>query len=322
VSDHNAGPASGAGKPARAAPPVFARHDTFHPRHGWLKKGFDFASEDPKIFARENASVELGVGKNMVRAIRYWCLAFDLLAEGDGPGETVPTAFGRWLLDDQSGRDPFLESAASLWLLHWRLLRDTGVATAWRFSFFDFTQHVFSTDELSAGLKDFVARTYSNAARLADSSFDKDAACLVRMYTQAPPEQAISEETLQCPFVALGLLRGASDTPTGRARVQFQVGEKPTLSPMLVAATCVERVLALESSARTISIHDLARGTTAPGLAFRLGESALYQALDSAAVVVPGLRVAVSGGISQLAVEDPPKAYRSLMARAFDASAN
>ena len=50
---------------------VFARHETFHPRFGWLKKGFDKADRDSGIFLREDAPVLLGVGKNMVRSIRY-----------------------------------------------------------------------------------------------------------------------------------------------------------------------------------------------------------------------------------------------------------
>lgn len=49
---------------------VFARHETFHPRFGWLKKGFDRAAIDSEVFLRPDAPVRLGVGKNMVRAIR------------------------------------------------------------------------------------------------------------------------------------------------------------------------------------------------------------------------------------------------------------
>jgi len=30
--------------------PVFARHETFHPRFGWLKKGFDAAVEESGVF--------------------------------------------------------------------------------------------------------------------------------------------------------------------------------------------------------------------------------------------------------------------------------
>jgi hypothetical protein len=51
--------------------PIFARHETFHPRFGWLKKGFDLVKKDPNIFQKDDAPVQLGVGKNMVRSIRF-----------------------------------------------------------------------------------------------------------------------------------------------------------------------------------------------------------------------------------------------------------
>ncbi|WP_308253209.1 DUF4007 family protein [Geminocystis sp. GBBB08] len=59
--------------------PTFARHETFHPRWGWLKKGFDVASNDSNIFNSEDAPVRLGVGKNMVRSLRYWCYTFKII---------------------------------------------------------------------------------------------------------------------------------------------------------------------------------------------------------------------------------------------------
>ena len=56
----------------------FARHETFCPRYGWLKKGFDAIKKYPDIFTRDDAIEILGVGKNMVRAIRFWCVAFKI----------------------------------------------------------------------------------------------------------------------------------------------------------------------------------------------------------------------------------------------------
>ena len=61
--------------------PVFARHETFHPRFGWLKKGYDKVSDDQEVFSKKDAPVVLGVGKNMVKAIRYWCIAFKIIEE-------------------------------------------------------------------------------------------------------------------------------------------------------------------------------------------------------------------------------------------------
>ena len=106
---------------AAAVLPVFARHETFHPRYGWLKKGMDLAAEDSGAFSSNDALVRLGVGKNMVNAIRYWCQAFKVIEPVDGSGrsrEYKPSDPGRGLLDDDSGLDPYLEDTGSLWLLH------------------------------------------------------------------------------------------------------------------------------------------------------------------------------------------------------------
>ena len=66
---------------AEAAVPSFARHETFAPRFGWLHKGFTAVDSDPEAFLKEDAPVTLGVGKNMVNAIRYWSMAFKLTVE-------------------------------------------------------------------------------------------------------------------------------------------------------------------------------------------------------------------------------------------------
>lgn len=64
----------------------FGGHETFTFRYGWLKKGVDGLEQQPDIFGQESAMVQLGVGKNMVRSIRHWCLATQVIREG----ETLP----------------------------------------------------------------------------------------------------------------------------------------------------------------------------------------------------------------------------------------
>src|SRR5436305_78674 len=126
---------------------VFSRHETFHPRFGWIKKGFDRTCQDRKVFLRDDATTTLGVGKNMVRSIRYWCTAFKVLEEVQEKGgrarELRPTSFGTKLLADD-GWDPYLEDPGSLWLLHWYLLKPSCIATTWYFTFACFQRVVFS----------------------------------------------------------------------------------------------------------------------------------------------------------------------------------
>ena len=110
------------------ARPVFSGHGTFQCRHLWLKKGYDYIKAG-KSFGTEDAVVELGVGKNMVASIRYWMRAFDL-SEG---GEKL-TGFAEAIFSDEKGHDPYLEDDASLWLLHYHLIRK-GYATTYNLIF-------------------------------------------------------------------------------------------------------------------------------------------------------------------------------------------
>jgi hypothetical protein len=99
----------------------FSGHETFPFRYPWLKKGFDAVREDPFVFLRDHAIITLGVGKNMVRSIRHWCLTAGVLAESrHGGGALQPTELGTLLLADE-GLDPYLEDPATLWILHWQI---------------------------------------------------------------------------------------------------------------------------------------------------------------------------------------------------------
>src|SRR5690242_13526584 len=93
----------------------FSGHETFPFRFPWLKKGFDAVQKDRSVFSRDDAITTLGVGKNMVRSIRHWCLAAGILEETKDGLATTPLAN---LLFADDGLDPYLEDPATLWLLH------------------------------------------------------------------------------------------------------------------------------------------------------------------------------------------------------------
>ncbi|MCW6038069.1 DUF4007 family protein [Spirulina subsalsa FACHB-351] len=197
---------------------AFARHETFAPRFGWLKKGFDRTLEEDRIFLREDAPVKLGVGKNMVKSIRYWCHAFKVLEDDQ------PTDFGQQLLGEQ-GWDSYLEDPASLWLLHWKLLETPCDATAWKFMFNQFRSAEFTSEDLLNQLSDERDRL---APRIADSSLRKDISCILRMYVEQSPQKWKGEDSLNCPFTELGLITRAGDS----RHYTFRIGYKPNLPIM------------------------------------------------------------------------------------------
>lgn len=285
--------------------PIFARHETFSPRPGWLKKGFDAAHKDPAIFLSETAALELGVGKNMARAIRYWCHAFKLLEDAPVPGQRAvasrPSNLGLQLMLDD-GWDPFLEDAASLWYLHWKLVEAPSHATAWRFAFTIFPERDFTIEQFDAGLQAFVDRVHPTA-RTASSSLHKDALCIIRMYSSMASSGVLSEESIGSPFSELGLIRPGPDART----YAFDIGSKVHLPPSIAVACCLEFASVVAPNARTVALGRLLFDYGSPGMAFKLTESALIAVIEEVSKRTGRVRLSDTAGLIQLAFDDAPE---------------
>ena len=59
----------------------FSGHESFPVRYSWLKKAVDGVAADPHAFSKDDAMVQLGVGKNMVTSMRHWGLSLGMLEE-------------------------------------------------------------------------------------------------------------------------------------------------------------------------------------------------------------------------------------------------
>src|SRR5579859_1269092 len=138
---------------ASAAQYFFSGHDTFPFRYPWLKKGYDAVLADGTVFLRDDAVTTLGVGKNMVRSIRHWCLTAGVLEEVPPArgGVLRVSDFGSLLFGD-GGLDPYLEDPATLWLLHYRIAAHRTRAATWFWSFSHFHEPEFTRDALASAL--------------------------------------------------------------------------------------------------------------------------------------------------------------------------
>ncbi|MGK5094000.1 DUF4007 family protein [Deltaproteobacteria bacterium TL4] len=287
--------------------PVFARHETFHPRFGWLKKGFDKASKDQEIFSKEEAPVTLGVGKNMVKAIRYWCKAYKII--DDEQGVFRPTAFGKALLHD-AGWDPFLEDSGSLWLLHWYLLKLPSSATVWYLTFNCLRQAEFTQEDLlhnlSAGIREAFPKLKIN-----ESSVKKDIHCLLRMYVRQS-QNKLTEETLDCPFAELSLIH-----QTGSSHYVFQSGSKPGLASKIIVAACLEFSAISAEKTQTISMSRLLYNNGSPGRVFKLTESVLYHAIEQVSKTFPAIALSDTAGLIQFSFNDDPQTLANALLESY-----
>ncbi len=270
------------------------RHETFTPRYGWLKKGFDHCAVNPHVFNEDDAIEKLGVGKNMVRSIRFWCVLLKLLEDGGKHGCLVPSSFGRELLDDGFGRDPYLEDPASLWLLHWQLFKPPFIAVSWNLAFSYTTLQTFTMRELADAICS-KASEIDGLSRIAKGSFEKDASCILRMYASQTRERA----DIRCPFVDLGLIVHASEHAEAD-RCRFSPASKTSLPDLVFGAAVFDYAATWFGSQNTLPLAEIAFGPSSPGLAFRLSESDCGHRLDNVCRQLKKAAFADSNGIRQI----------------------
>ncbi len=284
--------------------PIFARHETFHPRYGWLKKGFDKAAENELVFTSDNAPVILGVGKNMVKAIRYWSTAFKTLEEIRIPGNRgskhVPSEFGSKLLSSK-GWDPFLEDLVSLWLLHWNLMKSPTFATAWHFTFNIFNKYVFTNEDLLVSLLEYNDRFFPNKT-INESSLIKDINCILRMYVEYTSQKVLKEDSIDCPFTELGIIKNYGD----KKHFTFNVGPKPGLSAEIIVASCLDFISSLEIGSNNISISRLLFDQGSPGLCFKITEALLCESIEQVSKKFKELSFSETAGLIQFSFPKKP----------------
>lgn len=174
----------------------FSGHESFFCKSLWLKKGYDYDTEKGN-FNDPLAVVKLGVGKNMVGSIRFWFKAFGLNQESQT----------RWIADflfGEQGRDPYIEDAGTLWLLHY-LLVSTGDATLYQWFFTDFQRkkkQFKKTDVVS-----YVKARMLDAGKLSqfnENTVGKDVGVLLQNY--CAPRNAKNNEDYSSLLLDLNLL--------------------------------------------------------------------------------------------------------------------
>ena len=273
---------------------AFGRHETFPLRFGWLTKGHQAWRENPDIFEQDDATVTLGVGKNMVSAIKYWMLATQIVNHD----KTVlrPAELGSKIFDED-GWDPYLEDDATIWLLHWLLASNAADATAVFWFFNRFHKPEFTGEELLHALKVFVVETLSS--RVSEATLKHDITLIMRMYEAATLSKSVPlEESLDSPFVLLGLLRSLPETKRHESKPEYR-----SQLPVAVFAYAVAEMFAHRGEPN-LPVEHLMRSDgalAAPGSVFRLTEESLIAKLEEMIAWLPGkLQLRESAGIHEL----------------------
>lgn len=252
-----------------AVRPRFSGHETFACRFAWLPKAVRLIARDPAALANdETAILELGLGKNMVKALRFWLEAFDVATARSGAWGLLP--FGEAIFGPE-GLDPFLERVETQWLLHWQLSTDAQQPLfAWRHIFFRRMRPDFTRSEILAEMR-------SEGERLgyehSDVTLLQHADAFLHTYLGSLNSSS-PEDTLDGPLVDLGLVQRLGRRCGGADRIEpvfalARVGIND-VGPAVVdfAIACFWR--SRRAGEAVITFRDLAYGEGSPGSALRL----------------------------------------------------
>lgn len=279
--------------------PTFGGHEKFVFRYGWLKKGVDALTENPAVFTDEKSLVVLGVGKNMVRSIRYWCLATGLFEEMRGKGsarglQLSPLAI-RLVTD--SGWDPYLEDAGTLWLLHWQLVSSRARTLIWHLAFCAYYEVEFTKKQLAAFTRKQVERL---GVSTTSGAIERDIDVCLRTYVTAmrgATIEGISEETLDCPLAELDLLRFSTEDSI----YSFNIGPKVTLPTAVFGYALLMFLSTIARNRRTVAVDECIYKEGSPGLVFKLDENSVIEYLEALEELTLGrLRLQETAGLRQL----------------------
>lgn len=262
----------------------FSGHETFVCRYPWLPKAVNAVSGNPEVFSNEDeAMVILGVGKNMVRSIRFWAEAMGVISGKAERGYGV-TDFGCAIFGPD-GFDPFLEDEKTLWLLHWNLsTRLDEPLFAW-----DWLLNHWHEPELTRSDILYTASRSPELAelKLSNVTIEDHLDVFFRTYFPTRGKKGeVKEDNLDSPFLELRLLEMIGDMP-GRGRnlqiepvFSFRRDEKPEICSELFTYVLNEFQETRFPGEQTLPFREVAFGLGSPGLIFKLPEKNVRDRLE------------------------------------------
>lgn len=244
--------------------------------------------DNPMLFSDEDAAmVTLGVGKNMVRSIRFWAQSVGVSVPAKKGGGQSLTLFAREILGT-NGSDPFLEDIRTLWLIHWKL--STNVESpliAW-----DYLLNRWHEPELvpSTVSKALHKEATQGDAALSPVTVEQHFDTFVHTYVPTRGRKGeIQEDNLDCPLVELELIIKVGnrdiEKPSGKREpiYSFRREEKPDITPELFAYCLNDFWKKRHSTNATLTLREIAHGHGSPGQIFKLPEEDIRARVDELA---------------------------------------
>lgn len=276
----------------------FGGHQTFPLRIAWLPKAAKRLSEGRDVLGNVlEGVVSLGLGKNMVEALRCWAEAYGVACRDSGGWQL--TEEGEAIFGPE-GHDRYLEDVQTLWWLHWKIAtQEPGRFFAWELLFNRWNEPSFTASVVLAA---FTKEAERSGRSLSEVSLKQHFDVWLHTYC-APRGSRLGEDGLDSPLASLGLIRPAGQLEElGRREpvYGFDLAPKRAINQALFRYCLMAWWEARSDNEETLPFHEVVSGAGSPGRIFRMPESELRNRLEMLGRVNAEIQLAESLNQQQL----------------------
>lgn len=286
----------------------FSGHETFYCRHFWLKKGVDFV-EQGRSFTAKDAVMHLGVGKNMVSAIRFWMRAFGLLKLDKVTKNEYLSHFAK-LLFAENGFDPYLEDTASLWLLHYHLVK-TAKASIYPLVFNDFRKEriEFTREQLLNFLKRVHIERHGSTPN--ENTVKKDVGVFLRNYLRpATSSKKHIEDDFSALLMDLNLVKNVERVGEKSKWYRIESAERKDLPVEVLLFSILDNPIHTDST--SVSFTSLLNDANSIGSIFVLSPNELVTKIEDMTRKFDFLVYSDTAGVRELQFKSKPDKWAVL----------
>lgn len=249
-------------------------HESFYIREGWIRKAIRALETDELILAKSNAIDELGIGANMVKAMRYWLptigLTEEVRVEGAKRAQKLTENFGEIIIEN----DRFIEDTGSLALLHYKLCTNFDQATSWYLFFNRVKADEFDKSDLP-GLLEQQLLNIDPELSFSDKSLNDDCNCIIKTYCYDKEDLKNPEDNLVSPFTELGLIKKVKGKGKEETIIKTSPNKK-NIDKLIILYVMLDQL----KGANTVTIERLLEEECNVGKVFNLDKNIINEYID------------------------------------------
>jgi hypothetical protein len=250
----------------------FSGHQTCPLRIAWLPKALgEIAAKRDPLTDADKGIVSLGLGKNMVDALRCWIEAFQVATKKE-TGWSL-SAIGELVFAPETGLDTYLEDHSSSWLLHWLISTNTRTPFfGWECLFNRWPTAEFCTSSVVEAFRK-EAELQPKPCSIVTLRQHWD----VLLHSYRPPRGIRGEDHLDSALSVLGLVQEAGERQNAAGKWEtlytFDTGSKTAIPQQLFAFFLHDWWERAFGSEQTVALREVVAGDHSPGRILKMSES-------------------------------------------------